>query len=188
MCTNNLNGGNQLLKLLGIVLTLALALTGCNQADTTKQQIGDNTTNNVSYVSDKTNNGKAVGQEYGGKGTGYGQVKKIESGQAVPPLIEAPELTLDEKVASFAANTLPEGFITVTLAETATHYIFYICYDNAVTSLSDMQVFTSPDKATELAAITGTTFDKMGVGNVGVVQGFYDNKDTNLATFIMKKQ
>jgi hypothetical protein len=76
------------MKLLGLVL--ALALTGCNQVDTTKQQIRDNTTNNVSNVSDKTNNGKAIGQEYGGKGAGYGQVKKIEPGQAVPPLIEAP--------------------------------------------------------------------------------------------------
>jgi hypothetical protein len=78
------------MKLPVLVLVIALALIGCNQTDTTKQEIRDNTTNNVSDVSNKTNNGKAVGQDYGGKGTGYGQVKKIPPGQAVPPLVEAP--------------------------------------------------------------------------------------------------
>ena len=73
------------MKLLGLLLALALTLTGCNQTDTTKQQISENTTYDVSNVSDKTYNGKAVGKEYGGKGTGYGQVKKNEP---VPPALD----------------------------------------------------------------------------------------------------
>jgi hypothetical protein len=86
------------LKLLRLLLTLAFALTACNQTDTTKQQNGDNTTTNVSNVSNKTNNGKAVGQGNGGKGTGYGQVKKIEPSQAVPPSIEAPAIDTNIQV------------------------------------------------------------------------------------------
>lgn len=76
------------MKLFGLVLVLVL--TGCNQADTTKQQNNDNTTNNK---------GKAIGKEYGGKGTGYGQVKKIEPGQAVPPLVESPTPTKEDLIA-----------------------------------------------------------------------------------------
>jgi hypothetical protein len=83
------------LYVLGLVLVLALVLTGCNQADTTKQQIKENTTNNV-YTSNK---GKAIGKEYGGKGKGYGQVKKIEPGQAVPPLVEDSTPTKEDLIA-----------------------------------------------------------------------------------------
>jgi hypothetical protein len=103
------------MRLLGLVLVLALALTGCNQTDTKKQQISDNTTYDVSNVSDKTNNGKAVGKEYGGKGTGYGQVKKIEPGHAVPPLIEAPpvELTFVEKMQVKAVELGLEGRVSI---------------------------------------------------------------------------
>jgi hypothetical protein len=80
------------MKLLGLVLVLALALTACNQTDATKNQLKDNNINKTN-VSDNANKGKgqAIGKEYGhGKETAYGQVKKIEPGQAVPPLIEAP--------------------------------------------------------------------------------------------------
>jgi hypothetical protein len=74
------------MRLLGLVLVLALALTACNQTDTTKNQLKDNNLNTTN-VTNEGNVGK--GQEYGGKGQGYGQVKKIE-GQAVSPIIEAP--------------------------------------------------------------------------------------------------
>lgn len=80
------------MKLLGLVLVLALALTACNQTDATKNQLKDNNINTTN-VSDNANKGKgqAIGKEYGhGRETAYGQVKKIEPGQAVPPLIEAP--------------------------------------------------------------------------------------------------
>lgn len=87
------------MKLLGLVFVLVL--TGCNNAETPKQQIQDNNVyNNVTDVN-QTNHGKAVGKEYGGKGAGYGQVKKIEPGNAVPPIIEAPEvpeLTVEQKI------------------------------------------------------------------------------------------
>jgi hypothetical protein len=86
-------------KLFGLGLVVVLVLTGCNQADTTKQQIKDNTTNNVSNVSNPNNKGKAIGKDYGGKGTGYGQVKKIEPGQAIPPLVEAPTPTKEDLIA-----------------------------------------------------------------------------------------
>jgi hypothetical protein len=99
------------MKLLGLVLILALALTGCNQTDTKKQQISDNTTYDVSNVSDKTNNGKAVGKEYGGKGAGYGQVKKIE-GQAPPPLIEPP-MGAEGQLEKFTEETLSRGVTKV---------------------------------------------------------------------------
>jgi hypothetical protein len=55
------------MKLLSYALVLILALTACNQTDTTKNEIKDNTTNNVSNVSYE-NNGEAIGQEYSGKG------------------------------------------------------------------------------------------------------------------------
>src|SRR5688572_28018810 len=75
------------MKLLGIGIVFLLALTACNADDTAKQLNRDNNIN----TTDKSNNGKTgVGQEYGGKGTGYGQVKKIEPGQAVPPTAEVP--------------------------------------------------------------------------------------------------
>lgn len=77
------------MKLLSLVLACILALTACNQTDTAKQQLKDNTTSNVSNVSNG-NNGKAIGKDYGGKGQGYGQVKKNEPGQAPPPPTEAP--------------------------------------------------------------------------------------------------
>ncbi|MEH7544921.1 hypothetical protein [Neobacillus vireti] len=63
------------MKQLGLVFVLIL--TGCNHTGNTKQQINDTTKENVSDVSNKNNNGKAIGEEYGGKGAGYGQVKKI---------------------------------------------------------------------------------------------------------------
>ncbi|MEH7419444.1 hypothetical protein V7266_29885 [Neobacillus drentensis] len=75
------------MKLLGLVLVLALALTACNETDTTKNQLKDNNIN-TTKVSDNAKVGK--GQKYGGKRTGYGQVKKNEPGQATPPIIEAP--------------------------------------------------------------------------------------------------
>ena len=99
------------MRLLGLVLILALALTGCNQTDTRKQQISDNTTYDVSNVSDKTNNGKAVGKEYGGKGTGYGQIKKIQ-GQAPPPLIEPP-MGAEVQLEKFTEGTLSRGVTKV---------------------------------------------------------------------------
>ncbi|NWQ43372.1 hypothetical protein MLOOGBEN_21975 [Bacillus sp. EB106-08-02-XG196] len=99
------------MRLLGLVLVLALALTGCNQTDTKKQQISGNTTYDVSNVSDKTNNGKAVGKEYGGKGTGYGQVKKIE-GQVPPPIIEPP-LGAEVQLEKFTEETLSRGVTKV---------------------------------------------------------------------------
>ena len=99
------------MRLLGLVLILALALTGCNQTDTRKQQISDNTTYDVSNVSDKTNNGKAVGKEYGGKGTGYGQIKKIQ-GQAPPPLIEPP-MGAEVQLEKFTEGTLSRGITKV---------------------------------------------------------------------------
>ena len=99
------------MRLLGLVLILALALTGCNQTDTRKQQISDNTTYDVSNVSNKTNNGKAVGKEYGGKGTGYGQIKKIQ-GQAPPPLIEPP-MGAEVQLEKFTEGTLSRGVTKV---------------------------------------------------------------------------
>lgn len=99
------------MRLLGLVLILALALTGCNQTDTRKQQISDNTTYDVSNVSNKTNNGKAVGKEYGGKGTGYGQIKKIK-GQAPPPLIEPP-MGVEVQLEKFTEWTLSRGVTKV---------------------------------------------------------------------------
>ena len=116
-----------------LVLILALALTGCNQTDTAKQQISENITYDVSNVSDKTNNGnafgkeyggkgtgygqvqknegKAVGKEYGGKGTGYGQIKKIE-GQAPPPLI-VPPMGAESQLEKFTEETLSRGVTKV---------------------------------------------------------------------------
>ena len=55
---------------------------------------GNNATNNITNVSDVPDHakkGKAIGKKYGGKGTGYGQVKKIPPGNAVPPLIAIKE-------------------------------------------------------------------------------------------------
>lgn len=74
------------MKLLGLVLVLVLALTACNQTDTTNNKLKVNNTNTTN-VSNNGNIGK--GQGYGGKGQGYGQVKKIE-GQAVAPENKAP--------------------------------------------------------------------------------------------------
>lgn len=74
------------------ILVLVLALTGCNHADTTKQQLKDNTLNTTNVSNE--NKGKAIGKEYGhGKETAYGQVKKIEPGNAVPPekVVNPPE-------------------------------------------------------------------------------------------------
>jgi hypothetical protein len=79
--------------LIGLGLILVV-LTGCNQTDTSKNQLKDNNINTTN-VADKGNIGK--GQKYGGKGTGYGQVKKIEPGQAVPPLVEAPPVVNKEE-------------------------------------------------------------------------------------------
>jgi hypothetical protein len=94
------------MKLFRLGLVLVLVLTGCNQADTTKQQIKDNTTNKVSNVSNTNNKGKAIGKEYGGKGTGYGQVKKIEPSQTVPPLVEAPTPTKEEDLIAKSVSEL----------------------------------------------------------------------------------
>jgi hypothetical protein len=60
------------MKLLA-ALVFVLALTGCNQTDTTKNQIKDNNINTTNV----SNQGQAIGKEYGGKGTGYGQIKKV---------------------------------------------------------------------------------------------------------------
>jgi hypothetical protein len=74
------------MQLLGLVLVLVLTLTACNSTDTTMNNLKDNHTNTTN-VTNKGNIGK--GQEYGGRGQGYGQIKKIE-GQAVAPENEAP--------------------------------------------------------------------------------------------------
>lgn len=78
------------MKLLGLGLVLVYALTGCNESGTTGQQINDNhsATNqtNVSNVSNQANKGKAIGREYGGKGAGYGQVKKRPPANIAPSL------------------------------------------------------------------------------------------------------
>jgi hypothetical protein len=74
------------MKILRLALVLVFLITGCNPTGT-RQQLKDNNIN-TTKVSNEGNIGK--GQQYGGKGTGYGQVKKIPPGQAVPPLIEAP--------------------------------------------------------------------------------------------------
>lgn len=75
-------GGNTIMKIL--LLILVLSLTGCNNDDTTKQQLNNNTLN-ITNVSNE-NNGKSIGKEYGhGKETAYGQVKKNEPGNVVPP-------------------------------------------------------------------------------------------------------
>jgi hypothetical protein len=102
------------MKLSGIVLVLVLALTGCNNAETPKQQIQDNNVTNVSDVN-KTNQGEAVGKEYGGKGTGYGQVKKSEPGNAVTPIapVEDTRLTaeaLARKINEHFYNINPSSF------------------------------------------------------------------------------
>ena len=90
-------------SLVGLTMTLLL-LGACTQAqqDKTQQSINNPpppTQLNTTNVSDqtKTDQGKHIGTEYGGKGAGYGQVKKIE-GQAVPPIIEAPALTNEQKL------------------------------------------------------------------------------------------
>lgn len=96
------------MKLLGLVLVLGLALTACNQTDATKNQLKDNKvhTNNVS---DKANKGKgrAIGKKYGhGRETAYGQVKKIEPSQPVPPpIIEAPS-SAEAQLEKFTEDTL----------------------------------------------------------------------------------
>lgn len=78
------------MKLLGLGLVLVLTLTGCNDSGTTQKQNNDNNaaTNltNVSDVPNQANKGKAIGKNYGGKGTGYGQVKKNPPEKVVPPL------------------------------------------------------------------------------------------------------
>lgn len=55
------------MKLLCLGLVLVLALTGCNQTETPKNQIKENTTYNISDVSNdnktKTNQGKHLGQK-----------------------------------------------------------------------------------------------------------------------------
>jgi hypothetical protein len=83
------------MKLLGFGLVLVLALTGCNDSGTTQQQITDNNVaiyqTNVSNVSKKANKGKAIGREYGGKGAGYGQVKKSPPDNVVPTLMDIKE-------------------------------------------------------------------------------------------------
>ena len=83
------------MRLLGFGLVLVLVLTGCNDSGTTRQQIKDNNAAtkriNVSDVSNQNNKGKAIGKEYGGKGTGYGQVKKRPPVNVVPPLIDIKE-------------------------------------------------------------------------------------------------
>jgi hypothetical protein len=79
------------MKLPGLGLVLVFALTGCNDRGTTQQQINDNNAaNNLTHVSDvsnQANKGKAIGKKYGGKGTGYGQVKKRLPENVVPPLM-----------------------------------------------------------------------------------------------------
>jgi hypothetical protein len=102
------------MKLL-ITLVLTLVMTGC-QANTTKQQLKDNNINTTN-VSNNANIGK--GQQYGGKRSGYGQVKKIPPGNAVPPTNEVPndngappligapppaELTFEQKIEQVFAN------------------------------------------------------------------------------------
>lgn len=95
------------MKLLGLVLILTLALSACNQTDTTKNPLKDNNINTTN-VSDNANKGKgkAIGKKYGhGRETAYGQVKKIEPGQAVPPLIEAP-VDAETQLEKFTEETL----------------------------------------------------------------------------------
>ncbi|PGY11121.1 hypothetical protein [Bacillus sp. AFS031507] len=64
-------------SLIGLMMVIAL-LGACNRTDNTKQQLN---TSNVS-----TDQGKHIGTEYGGQGTGYGQVKRVPSGNAVTPI------------------------------------------------------------------------------------------------------
>ncbi|MBT2730351.1 hypothetical protein J7E63_26295 [Bacillus sp. ISL-75] len=75
------------MKLLGLGLVLVFALTGCNDNGTTRQQLKDNNVannlTNVSDVPDNANEGHAIGKEFGGKGTGYGQVKKKTNAELI---------------------------------------------------------------------------------------------------------
>ncbi|MFC0274792.1 hypothetical protein ACFFIX_26125 [Metabacillus herbersteinensis] len=119
------------MRLLGLVLVLALALTACNQTDTTKNQIKDNNTNTTN-VSNETNRGQAIGKEYGGKGTGYGQVKKIEPGQATPPIAVAPQ-TLLQKVDAYSMKHLGVHTTSVELIKSDSNGVgieYKIVFDN----------------------------------------------------------
>lgn len=81
-----------LIGLISIVLLTMSGLVACTQTqqDKTQQSINNPPPQNVS-----TDQGKHIGTEFGGQGTGYGQVKKIE-GQAVPPIAVAPSVSMEE--------------------------------------------------------------------------------------------
>jgi hypothetical protein len=134
-------------SLVGLTMTLLL-LGGCTQTqkDKTQQSINNpspQTELNKTNVSDqtKTDQGKKIGTEYGGKGAGYGQVKKIEPGQAAPPLIEAPQITVQSLSGDWVSTgTTQYHTTTIKMGPTGNNTFnisFYAWQQNAFGSFQD---------------------------------------------------
>ena len=76
-----------LIRLMTTLVLMTSGLVACTQKPETHQSIN----NPPPPKNVNTDTGQAIGKDYGhGKETTYGQVKKIPSGQVVPPIAVAP--------------------------------------------------------------------------------------------------